>query len=137
MLLGEGQRTRRPIVLLAGRWQLHPDPKILRDKNVQAEGAETEKAGGDRRIEQPGEGETVAPLEMSQIVVTRVHHGELCWLRENPSQRAEIGQGQRVDQPYLTRADTDLHEREARGIVMETVALGVEGDLPRQGQASS
>jgi hypothetical protein len=52
----------------------------------------------------------VASLEISQIVVARVHHGELGWLSEDSGQRAEIGQSQRVDQPYLSRGDADLHE---------------------------
>jgi len=124
--LGFGQGAARPVVALPRGRQL--DAEIGPEQHVQAEGPGAEKSGGDRGVEQGGEAEPPA-LELDQVVVARVQDGDDRRCGEHRRERPEVAEGDRVDEPDVARWPGQLDQREALGIVMQAVALGIESDF--------
>ena len=92
-LLLRRERARRPVVLLARGRQL--DAEVLRDQHVEAEGPAPEEARGDRGVEEPGEAQSVAALQVREVVVPRVDHGDDRGIGKDRRQGGEVAQGQR------------------------------------------
>jgi hypothetical protein len=58
-----------------------------------------------------------------------VEHGADARIGHDTAERREIGEDERINEPGVARDVGDLDEGEPFRVVMETVALGVDGDL--------
>ena len=124
--LSFGERTPRPVVALLRGRQL--EAQVGLQQHVETEGPDAEKSRGDGRVEDRREREA-ATLELDEVVVAGVDHRHDVGCCEHGCEGREIGDGERIHEPGLARRDGQLDEREALRIVMEAVALRVEGDL--------
>src|SRR5207248_1293889 len=122
----------RPVVLLPRRRQRHAEVRL--QQHVEAERLAAQEAGRDGGVEHRGERESVAALEMHQVVVTGVDDERAARVGEERPERREVGQRQRVYQPHGAVRQADLHEREPLRVVVQAVAFGVESDLGGGGQ---
>src|SRR5439155_6888932 len=68
------ERARRPVVLLPRRWEA--DAEVVLEEDVETERGSRQEARRDRGVEQRGEAEGVAPLEVCQIVVAGVEDSD-------------------------------------------------------------
>src|SRR2546422_2144039 len=126
------ERTRRPIVLLPrGR---EPRAEVPLEEDVEAERGSAQEARRHGGIEERDEPEAVAALEVCQVVVAGVQHGRDPGPGEDPRERREVVEGERVHEPDVARRAGELDQREPLGIVVEAVTLRVEGQLRRPGQ---
>jgi len=71
----------------------------------------------------------VAALEVDEVVAPRVEHEAQAGIAHEAAERRQIGEGERIDEPGLPRDVGHLDEGEPFRIMMEAVALGIEGDL--------
>ena len=126
------ERARRPVVLLPrGR---EPGAKVALEEDVETERGSAQEARPDRGVEERGEPEAVATLEVREIVVAGMEHGRRPGLGEDPAERRQVFHAERIDEPDVARRARELDQREPLRIVVEAVALGVEGHLRRTGQ---